>query len=816
MAERRALLIDSDPEFHDLCARVLAPYAVAVHAVTDGSDGLKLVPELSPEVIIIAVELPDKIGYSICNKAKKGVARKIPVVLASATVPPSDLEHHRTLPKVRADEYIDKRIVTPEELVQKLDALINLGPPLEEGFVDAEDIHFDDDPVSAIAPRPEEVAEDGDSGPGFAESTAVTNVTSVDPGIDAETEAVFAGLVEEAPEAPADETDSAAMRFEEAQRTGVRPAPDASPDSTAHEGLDLGLDSVAAEASGDAYTMSRVAELEAELADVRAQLEEAQRARASAPPATQFSREREFLNLREVINRKEKEILDLREEVDAKDRVILGGKDKVRELDRKLRDVAEQQLALEQQLVTANETAAALRNDKEKAADREKGLKARIELAQAQLRKTDEEYEALKKRSTADHAALTAEVAARKRELEAERRAAAERAAQLEGERAAALRTAADEAAATLAARERQLEDERDAQLASLRADLGDKLERQRQDAAAQLAALRAEHGKAIAALTAGHEAALAQAAREREEALARADRAREQALEVIEQQRERELHEAEQQRLADLRAAEDRRIHELEERDEQTLRALEEAEARRKQDLEGQKRAMDEALAAAEERRAGEAAAAEAKLAELEERRAAEVAASEERRMRELFASDTRRREELAAAEARSKDEVVALEDRQTRELGALKRAHDEQTAAQAAAREKTEGELRGEIARLEGALAQARGKLAAVESDLGQSQATLRARDEQVVAQARDLADRDSRLAAHREEIERLEKENGDLQEQLLKAYQKIKSDEAIANKAKKAMAIALTLLDGEPKPLAQTPGNGEAETR
>ena len=822
MAERRALLIDSDPEFQELLARVLQPYAVEVHAVTDGSDGLGAVAEIDPEVIIISVELPDKVGYSICNKAKKGVAKKIPVVLATASVPPSDLAQHRKL-KVHADDYIDKRTVTPEELAQKIDGLINLGPPLEEGFdgelnVEAEDIHFDDDPVSAIAPRPGEVVEESESGPSFSESTAVTNVTSVDPGIDAETEAVFAGLVDDAP-AAADETDSGALRFEDVQRTGVRPPPvppDVSPDATVQgtEGLDLGLDSVAEDAAAtgetaEAYPIDRVAELEQELADVRGQLEEAMRARPAVAP-TQFSREREFLNLREVINRKEKEILDLREEVDAKDRVILGGKDKVRELDRKVRDHAEQLLGFEGQLVNANETIAALRKDKEKAGEREKGLKARIELAQAQLRKTDEELETVKKRAASEAQAAAGEIAARKKDLENERRLSAERAAAQDADRVSALRKAAEEAAATLAARERVLGDERDTQLAALRADLGDKLERQRQDAAAQLAALKSEQQKTITALSAGHESALARAAKEQQEALAAADRAREQALEVLEQQRERELHEAEQRRGSELRAAEDRRVHELELRDEQTLRALEEAEAQRKAELSAANQASTAALAAAEQRRAGEVATLEARLADelgaLEERRAREVSASEERRMKELLAADTKRR----------KDEVSALEDRGTRELGALKRAHDEERAVANAARDKIESELRGEIGRLESGLGATRERLKAVEGDLAQTQATLRSRDEKIGLMDKELADRAARVAAQRDEIERLEKENGELQEQLLRAYQKIKSDEAIANKAKKAMAIALTLLDGEPRPLVPPTGNGEAETR
>ena len=59
-------------------------------------------------------------------------------------------------------------------------------------------------------------------------------------------------------------------------------------------------------------------------------------------------------------------------------------------------------------------------------------------------------------------------------------------------------------------------------------------------------------------------------------------------------------------------------------------------------------------------------------------------------------------------------------------------------------------------------------------------------------------------SRLAELRKEIETLETENASYQEQVLRAYQKIKTDEAMVARAKKAMAIALTVLDdqGQPK--------------
>ena len=73
--------------------------------------------------------------------------------------------------------------------------------------------------------------------------------------------------------------------------------------------------------------------------------------------------------------------------------------------------------------------------------------------------------------------------------------------------------------------------------------------------------------------------------------------------------------------------------------------------------------------------------------------------------------------------------------------------------------------------------------------------------------------LADRDQRLSNQRAEIDELERVNRGYQEQILRAHQKIRSDETTVSRAKKALAVALTLLD-EPDAAAargEATGNG-----
>ncbi len=58
--------------------------------------------------------------------------------------------------------------------------------------------------------------------------------------------------------------------------------------------------------------------------------------------------------------------------------------------------------------------------------------------------------------------------------------------------------------------------------------------------------------------------------------------------------------------------------------------------------------------------------------------------------------------------------------------------------------------------------------------------------------------MAQRDGRIAEDAARITELEAEGQKLQEQLLQAYQRLKTDEAVAGRARKALAIAITLLD------------------
>ena len=115
-----------------------------------------------------------------------------------------------------------------------------------------------------------------------------------------------------------------------------RPAAGSSPSASACRCADDGR---AREVEArNAELEARIHSLENERQTLRKEIEEA---RERFTQSATFSKEREFLGLREIINKKEKDILDLRDALDAKERQILDHKDKIRELDRARRDLEE-------------------------------------------------------------------------------------------------------------------------------------------------------------------------------------------------------------------------------------------------------------------------------------------------------------------------------------------------------------------------------------------------------------------------------------------------------------------------------------------
>src|SRR5258705_9978672 len=125
MTQRRALVMDRDSAFVDFVRRSLGPYGFEVEAA-DGAEGLGKRLKPRPALAFIGVELPHREGFELFSRTK-AIAKGLPIVLVTASVPPSDMAMHQKL-SIHADGYLDKRGLAEAQFLGAIDRLIKLGP----------------------------------------------------------------------------------------------------------------------------------------------------------------------------------------------------------------------------------------------------------------------------------------------------------------------------------------------------------------------------------------------------------------------------------------------------------------------------------------------------------------------------------------------------------------------------------------------------------------------------------------------------------------------------------------------------------------
>jgi len=194
---RRVLLIDSDTGFHDALASLLGPYRLSVAGEAEPEDALAMAGSGSFDIVMIAVEEPEKLGFKTFQKARKALPAKLPIVLVTSTLSPEAFAKHKGL-KTHADAYIDKRN-GDADIVQKLDALLSLGQP--EGDAVDVDVPMGEDIPMEIGDGDvvlDEEQVDDDVHGGFDNNMATVNPNSgvlVDRMVAAETDAAFDALL---------------------------------------------------------------------------------------------------------------------------------------------------------------------------------------------------------------------------------------------------------------------------------------------------------------------------------------------------------------------------------------------------------------------------------------------------------------------------------------------------------------------------------------------------------------------------------------------------------------------------------------------
>lgn len=79
------LIVDDDPVVRKLTREMLNKITDAVHAVSCGSDAVRVAPQLDPDLILLDVTMPDMDGFEVCEKLRANPqTREVPIIMVTA------------------------------------------------------------------------------------------------------------------------------------------------------------------------------------------------------------------------------------------------------------------------------------------------------------------------------------------------------------------------------------------------------------------------------------------------------------------------------------------------------------------------------------------------------------------------------------------------------------------------------------------------------------------------------------------------------------------------------------------------------------
>jgi CheY-like chemotaxis protein len=117
----RALVIDSDLRFRALVEEALRDRFAQIVSVAPDEAPLHTLNSLQPDLVLLAVDLPERLGFQSFSVIKR-LDRHARVVLCTSTLPASELSLHAKL-KIHADLYLDKREIGAAELHDRIAGL---------------------------------------------------------------------------------------------------------------------------------------------------------------------------------------------------------------------------------------------------------------------------------------------------------------------------------------------------------------------------------------------------------------------------------------------------------------------------------------------------------------------------------------------------------------------------------------------------------------------------------------------------------------------------------------------------------------------
>lgn len=118
----RVLLIDDDERLGALLTEYLRNFSMVVRAATRPHEGLRLLKDDPPDIVILDLMLPEMDGLSVCRKIRD--TSQAPILMLTAR---GDVADRIVGLEMGADDYLPKPF-EPRELVARIQAVLRRGP----------------------------------------------------------------------------------------------------------------------------------------------------------------------------------------------------------------------------------------------------------------------------------------------------------------------------------------------------------------------------------------------------------------------------------------------------------------------------------------------------------------------------------------------------------------------------------------------------------------------------------------------------------------------------------------------------------------
>jgi DNA-binding response OmpR family regulator len=423
----KVLVFESDPAFAGELRTEFGNLGCTVSVVDDGNVGLQQAAVDKPDLILLSIELPRMNGFSVCNKLKKDAKLKdVPLIIMSSESSEETFDQHKKL-RTRAEDYVHKPIAFGE-LLEHVQQFVSVGDPAvatdsaividDEIEVGSSDYLLDD---AAITEDVSDISE-----------------LEVEPAVAGAAQGAGSAEVETIAESAFERlTDFAPADAHSAQNGSVAPPSVSQPSSmgrASQRPLAYGADVVRDPFGEPDSSRERLETAERELEEARRELE---RLRIDAADAGRAAREidelraklaagaraggaasREFLDLREALNKKDKDILAYKEHLSKKDREIVEAKERALSLERSTADVEERLLAVERELAATHERGDGLAAETEAAKRTNDELRGRLERLKVENDAKERQLSELRAKQADERAATEMKVGALRAEAD--------------------------------------------------------------------------------------------------------------------------------------------------------------------------------------------------------------------------------------------------------------------------------------------------------------------------------------------------------------------------------------------------------------